>query len=180
MVQRLFPHSALLLALLLMIAPGAQAQTTPQKTPQTTLQTHRSGGVNYHVETLVPGLTFPWSVALVDPAASASGSGSGSADSADSAPSAGWVQNVTPREAFVTIRSGELLFFSNIPLPGAGGEARVRRVSGLPAVSAAGQGGLLDIVLSPHFARNSRLYFSTARLDERALSGTAVYTAIFD
>ncbi len=178
---QIFPHSALLLALLLMIivAPGAQAQTTPQTTPQKTLQMHRSGGVNYHVETLVPGLTFPWSLALVDSAAS--GSGSAFVDSADSAPSAGgWVQNVTPREAFVSIRSGELLFVSNLPRPGAGGEARVRRVSGLPAVSAAGQGGLLDIVLSPHFARNFRLYFSTAFLDERALSGTAVYTAIFD
>lgn len=61
---------------------------------------------------------------------------------------------------------------------------RVRRISrdgvvsapltGVPAVFAEGQGGLLDLALSPAFATDQRLYFSYAEPGEGGTAGTAV------
>ncbi len=55
-------------------------------------------------------------------------------------------------------------------------------VSGLPAVLAQGQGGLLDVALDPSFAANGQLYFSYAERDEEdpTRSGTAVARAVLD
>jgi glucose/arabinose dehydrogenase len=61
-------------------------------------------------------------------------------------------------------------------------------LGGVPAVTAGGQGGLLDVVLSPHFAQDRLVYLSFSepgaggastavargRLTERSLEGTAV------
>jgi glucose/arabinose dehydrogenase len=47
-------------------------------------------------------------------------------------------------------------------------------LSGVPAVFAQGQGGLLDLALSPDFARDQRLYFSYAEPGENDTAGTAV------
>jgi aldose sugar dehydrogenase len=54
--------------------------------------------------------------------------------------------------------------------------------SGVPAVFAQGQGGLLDIVLDPAFAANRRIYFSFAERDTAnvSLNGTAVARAVLD
>jgi glucose/arabinose dehydrogenase len=52
----------------------------------------------------------------------------------------------------------------------------------VPPVYAQGQGGLLDVVLDPAFASNSRIYFSYAERDSTnsSLNGTAVARAVLD
>lgn len=47
-------------------------------------------------------------------------------------------------------------------------------VSGLPRVFAEGQGGLLDVAISPDFASNRRIYFSYAEPEADDTAGTAV------
>src|SRR5687768_16632987 len=48
-------------------------------------------------------------------------------------------------------------------------------VTGLPAVDARGQGGLLDVVLDPAFARNNLIYWSYAEPSaEQGMNNTAV------
>lgn len=47
-------------------------------------------------------------------------------------------------------------------------------VAGLPAVHARGQGGLLDVVLDPAFAKNNLIYWSYAELRENNENNTAV------
>ena len=64
---------------------------------------------------------------------------------------------------------------------------RLRRISadgtvsaplaGVPAVFAEGQGGLLDVVLDPDFARNQRIWLSYAEPGPDDTAGTAVATA---
>ncbi len=50
------------------------------------------------------------------------------------------------------------------------------RVSGVPAVAAGGQGGLLDVVLHPDFSRNNLVYFSHSAAGSGG-TGTAVTRA---
>ena len=47
-------------------------------------------------------------------------------------------------------------------------------LTGVPAVFAEGQGGLLDVALSPHFANDRRVYLSYAEPGENGSAGTAV------
>ena len=49
-------------------------------------------------------------------------------------------------------------------------------VSGLPSIYAEGQGGLLDVLLDPQFAKNSLIYFSFSE-GQDGLAGTAVARA---
>jgi glucose/arabinose dehydrogenase len=59
----------------------------------------------------------------------------------------------------------------------------VREIGGVPAVTAtSGQGGLLDVVLDPDFARNRYVYLSYAEADSGnpSLNGTAVARAELD
>jgi glucose/arabinose dehydrogenase len=55
-------------------------------------------------------------------------------------------------------------------------------VSGVPAVMAEGQGGLLDVVLDPAYASNRRIYLSYAERDslDPSRNGTAVARAVLD
>jgi glucose/arabinose dehydrogenase len=54
-------------------------------------------------------------------------------------------------------------------------------VAGVPAVRARGQGGLLDVVLHPDFARNRLIYLSFSKPNEDGSQGTtAVVRARFD
>ena len=50
-------------------------------------------------------------------------------------------------------------------------------IAGVPTVFAQGQGGLLDVVLDPDFARNQRIWLSFAEPGEGDTAGTAVATA---
>ena len=50
-------------------------------------------------------------------------------------------------------------------------------IAGVPTVFAQGQGGLLDVVLDPDFARNRRIWLSFAEPGEGDTAGTAVATA---
>jgi aldose sugar dehydrogenase len=58
----------------------------------------------------------------------------------------------------------------------------VGNVSGVPAVFAQDQGGLLDVVLDPAFAANRRIYFSFAERDSvnPSVNGTAVASAVLN
>src|SRR5690606_802069 len=47
-------------------------------------------------------------------------------------------------------------------------------IRGLPAVYAKGQGGLLDVALSPKFSENRIIYLAYAEQGERGSAGTAV------
>jgi glucose/arabinose dehydrogenase len=75
----------------------------------------------------------------------------------------------------VTERPGALKLLS------AGGSVE-GNISGVPAVVAQGQGGLLDVVLDPAFATNRRIYLSFAERDATAaaLNGTAVARAVLE
>ena len=53
-------------------------------------------------------------------------------------------------------------------------------IAGLPAVYAQGQGGLLDVVLDPAFAKNSTIYLSYAEPADDGTNGTAVARARLD
>lgn len=55
--------------------------------------------------------------------------------------------------------------------------ALVSLVEGLPAVHAAGQGGLLDVLASPEFASDETLYFSLAQPTDRGGARTAIFRA---
>jgi len=50
-------------------------------------------------------------------------------------------------------------------------------VSGLPAIEASGQGGLLDLVTDPDFAHNQQLYFCYTEPGEGGTNGTALASA---
>lgn len=50
-------------------------------------------------------------------------------------------------------------------------------LSGVPAVDAVGQGGLLDVALDPEFARNRRIYLSYAEPRGEGTNGTSVARA---
>jgi len=53
-------------------------------------------------------------------------------------------------------------------------------IAGVPTVFAAGQGGLLDVVLDPDFSANSTIYLSYAEPGDGDLNGTAVARATLD
>jgi len=71
----------------------------------------------------------------------------------------------------VTLKNGELVIVS------ADGQSVGTPLGGVPAVSSAGQGGLLDVALDPDFGVDPWVYFSYAEPGsgaEAGLSGTAV------
>jgi aldose sugar dehydrogenase len=55
-------------------------------------------------------------------------------------------------------------------------------LKGLPSIAVIGQGGLLDVVLAPDFAKSKKIYFSYAEPDEKdpRLNSTAVSYAILN
>lgn len=73
----------------------------------------------------------------------------------------------------VTERSGQLRLADS-----SGGLSKP--LSGVPAVHAQGQGGLLDIALDPDFAASQRIYLSYSESGSGSTSGTAVYRARLD
>ena len=61
----------------------------------------------------------------------------------------------------------------SLAIVAANGQSVIATVSGLPAVAAGGQGGLLDVALDPDFARNRLVYLSYAEPGDGG-QGTAV------
>jgi glucose/arabinose dehydrogenase len=82
-----------------------------------------------------------------------------------------WLPN---GDMLVTERAGRLRIVK-------GGMLQPEPIAGVPAVRAAGQGGLLDVVLHPNFASNRLLYLSFAKAaPEGNIATTAVVRAEFD
>lgn len=52
-------------------------------------------------------------------------------------------------------------------------------VTGLPAMDARGQGGLLDIVLDPRYASNRLVYMAISEMGEKGMNHTAVFRGKF-
>jgi glucose/arabinose dehydrogenase len=79
----------------------------------------------------------------------------------------GWSLAFLPNgKMLVTQRGGQLLVL--------GADGSRAEVSGLPAVHARGQGGLLDVALDPDFATNSTIYWSFSEPQEGGDNNTAV------
>ena len=121
-------------------------------------QVYRSDALSFKLETLLPDLSSPWSLALIE------------SDDPGS----------PPREGFMSLRTGSMYFLTDIPLPGEGRKAAYQSLEGLPDFYIGGQGGLLDVILAKNFRENARIYFSASSLDEELKAGTAVYTALFN
>jgi len=82
-----------------------------------------------------------------------------------------WAVAPLPGGGFlITERSG------NLRRIGAGGELSAP-LTGVPAVAARGQGGLLDVVLAPDFASSRRIYLSYAEPGNGSNAGTSVAVA---
>lgn len=69
-----------------------------------------------------------------------------------------------------TLRAGELKRLKS-------GESTAESVSGLPKIAAGSQGGLLDIILHPNYAKNGWIYLSYAKSDGRGNKSTAIMRA---
>ena len=69
----------------------------------------------------------------------------------------------------ITLRGGTLLHH---------GAAAARSVAGLPALTAAGQGGLLDLVIHPDFEENRLVYFTFSQ-GPAGRQGTSVARGVF-
>ncbi len=83
-----------------------------------------------------------------------------------------WAVAILPDDSFlVTERSGSI---RRIGADGGVSEP----LAGVPAVHARGQGGLLDLVLSPDFINDKRVYFSYSEPDGSGLAGTTVAHAV--
>lgn len=81
-----------------------------------------------------------------------------------------WAIGFVPDGVLVTERDGQLIYLA--------GNKR-RKVSGVPQVSAKGQGGLLDILIPKDHAQ-SRLIFMTFAKPQGRREGTAILRARFD
>src|SRR5690606_25695788 len=70
-------------------------------------------------------------------------------------------------DALITERPGRLRLLRN-------GELLAEPIAGLPQVYAKGQGGLLDVALSPDFVSDRRVYLAYAEADKDGKAGTAI------
>lgn len=79
-----------------------------------------------------------------------------------------WAMTFLPDgRMLITEKAGQLLLASK--------DGQVRTVvSGTPAVSSAGQGALMDVVLHPKFAQNKLVYFSFSEVNAEGLKGVAL------
>ena len=83
-----------------------------------------------------------------------------------------WGMDVTAEEIYFTERAGKIKVL-NLKTK------KTQELAGVPAVYAKGQGGLLDIKLSPDFASSKKIFFTYAKkLKER--QATALATAVIE
>lgn len=82
-----------------------------------------------------------------------------------------WAMTFLPDgRMLVTEKDGRMLLVT------ADGKAR-QTIAGTPAVSSAGQGALMDVVLHPDFATNRLVYFSYSEADPEGLKGVVLARA---
>jgi glucose/arabinose dehydrogenase len=81
-----------------------------------------------------------------------------------------WLPN---GDMLVTMRGGELLLLKS-------GKIVSEKITGLPEIEVASQGGLLDIVLHPNYVDNGWIYFSYAKSDGEGNKSTAIMRAKLD
>lgn len=81
-----------------------------------------------------------------------------------------WAIGFAADGILITERDGALLWIS---------QGKQARVSGLPAIDADGQGGLLDILIPRDFAKTGHIFLTYAKAQGRG-AGTAVLRARFD
>jgi len=65
-----------------------------------------------------------------------------------------WGMAFVPEGIIITERQGKMKFYR---------DGRISEISGLPQISAGGQGGLLDVVPSPSFSRDREIFFTFSR-----------------
>ena len=84
-----------------------------------------------------------------------------------------WAMTFLPDgRTLVTEKAGEMILFdpkNGTKIP----------VAGIPAVDSAGQGALMDVVLSPHFAQDKTVYFSFSESRD-GVKGVALAKGAFD
>lgn len=73
-------------------------------------------------------------------------------------------------DMLITLRGGELKLVNHAT-------RTAKIITGLPAIAVGGQGGLLDIVVHPDYAKNGWLYISYAKTDGRGNKSTAIMRA---
>lgn len=73
-------------------------------------------------------------------------------------------------DMLITLRGGELKLVNHTT-------RTAKIITGLPAIAVGGQGGLLDIVVHPDYAKNGWLYISYAKTDGRGNKSTAIMRA---
>jgi len=78
-----------------------------------------------------------------------------------------WLPN---GDMLITMRGGELLVVKK-------GKSITEKITGLPEIEVASQGGLLDIVLHPDHVNNGWIYFSYAKADGKGNKSTAIMRA---
>ena len=84
-----------------------------------------------------------------------------------------WAMTFLPDgRMLVTEKKGEMILFD----PNNGTKIPI---AGIPAVDSAGQGALMDVVLSPTFAKDRKVYFSFSQAGEGG-KGVALATGTFD
>jgi len=71
----------------------------------------------------------------------------------------------------VSLRNGEMRIIT------IGATSKVETITGVPAVAAAGQGGLLDVRVSPTFASDQRIFISYAKTTGKGEATTALASA---
>lgn len=82
-----------------------------------------------------------------------------------------WALDFLPGgDMIITLRGGGMLRV---------GDGTVREITGLPSIPAVGQGGLLDVAVSPDFASTGRIYFTHAFSGSGGV-GTAVSRAVLN
>lgn len=75
------------------------------------------------------------------------------------------------QQMLVSDRSGTLFLVNS--------DGKSKEVAGVPEVKAAGQGGLMDVILHPDFAKNNIIYLSYSKPNptDASLQTTAIYSA---
>lgn len=142
-------------------APCAPLETrtpnAPEQKPAFAGQTRTCGvksNVNFDVTVLAKGLERPWAV--------------------EPLPDGALLVTEKPGRLRIVSAAGEVgPPIGNLLPVGSGGVSSVSGQGGLPPITARGQGGLLDVALSPSFARDRIIYWSFSEQREGG-SGTSV------